>query len=114
MKRIAVLGVLTVGLTLGVSLAGVWTANAGGNGRGSGPMIYVESQGLCYESIVRTNLPAKGPFQLLEADPDDHCGFGLKTQFGPGDPGYRGGRWVTVGGDHFICPLLGPGFEPES
>jgi hypothetical protein len=113
MKRIAVLGLLAVGLTLGISLAGVLTADAGGNGRGSGPMIYVESQGLCYDSIVRTNLPDKGPFQLLEPDPDNHCGSGLKTEFGPGDPGYRGGRWLAPDGTHFICPLLGPGFEPE-
>jgi hypothetical protein len=40
------------------------------------------------------------------------------TEFGPGDPGYLGGRWwedlngngVQDEGDHFfLCPLLGPG-----
>jgi hypothetical protein len=34
------------------------------------------------------------------------------TQFGPGDPGYVGGRWVTPEGDHFLCPLVGPGYLP--
>jgi len=42
------------------------------------------------------------------------------TKFGPGDPGYLGGRWWedTNGNnekdatDHyFLCPLLGPGRE---
>ena len=51
----------------------------------------------------------QGPFQRLE----NH-----QTEFGPGDPGYLGGRWwedlngnnVQDAGDHFfLCPLLGPG-----
>jgi hypothetical protein len=51
----------------------------------------------------------KGPFQLLENG---------TTEFGPGDPGYVGGRWwedlngngIQDAGDHFFhCPLLGPG-----
>ena len=75
--------------------------------------VYVESQGLCYDSIVTAqNLPNRGPFQTLEDDPANLCGFGLKTEFGPGDPGYKGGRWVTAGGDRFQCPLIGGGYEP--
>lgn len=84
-------------------------------GRGDGPVIYVTGQGLFYDSILAADpLPAKGPFQKLEmAGPT-----GLQTEFGPGDPGYVGGRWwVDVDGngemdatDHyFSCPLVGPG-----
>jgi hypothetical protein len=45
---------------------------------------------------------------------------GLQTEFGPGDPGYVGGRWwvdangnnqMDEGDTFFLCPLLGPGFE---
>ncbi|MDX1665144.1 MAG: hypothetical protein R3272_15235 [Candidatus Promineifilaceae bacterium] len=78
--------------------------------------VYVVSQGLVYDSIVTADpLPMKGPFQKLEMGP-----HGLQTQYGPGDPGYVGGRWwVDVNGndemdegDHFfLCPLLGPGSE---
>ena len=73
-------------------------------------------QDLFYDSIVLTDLPPHGPFQLLEMDGPT----GLQTEFGPGDPGYVGGRWwVDVNGDgemddgddYFLCPLLGPGRE---
>ena len=87
-----------------------------GKGRGSGPIVYVTGQNLFYDSIVRASLPPKGPFQLLEmAGPS-----GLQTEFGPGDVGYRGGRWwVDVDGNgvqndgdaFFMCPLLPPGRE---
>jgi len=85
-------------------------------GRGSGPVIYVTSQGLFYDSIVLTDLPQHGDFQKLEAAGPS----GLQTEFGPGDGalGYRGGRWwMDANGDgvmdgddaYFMCPLLGPG-----
>ena len=84
------------------------------NGRGNGPVIYVTSQGLYYDSIVTADpLPQKGPFQLLVPTLD-----GLITEYGPGDVGYVGGRWVMDSngdgeqneGDHFfMCPLLPPG-----
>ena len=86
-----------------------------GKGRGSGPIIYVTSQDLYFDSIVRTDLPPEGPFQLLI--PTDE---GLETEFGPGDVGYLGGRWwIDVNGDgmqdsgdkYFMCPLLPPGRE---
>ena len=75
-------------------------------------VIFVTSQGLYYDSVVNGPLPPKGPFQLLEMGPD-----GLQTEFGPGDPGYIGGRWkLDSDGDgeidtYFSCPLLPPGRE---
>ena len=81
-------------------------------------VVYVESQGLCFDSIVTAqNLPDRGPFQTLAADPEERCGAGsLLTEFGPGDHGYVGGRWELTmpSGEvvHFVCPLLGPGEPP--
>jgi len=99
-----------------ILIAATMTANAR---RGDGPVIYVTSQNLFFDSIIAAEkLPPKGPFQLLEQggpSPD-----GLQTQFGPGDRGYRGGRWwVDVNANQemdeednfFSCPLLGPGRE---
>ncbi len=95
------------------------TATASAQGQGfsrppSGPVIYVTSQGLFYDSIVLADLPPSGPFQKLEMSGPT----GFQTEFGPGDPGYVGGRWwVDANGDgemnegdaYFMCPLLGPG-----
>ena len=84
-------------------------------GRGTGPVIYVTSQGLYYDSIVLTDLPNKGNFQQLI--PGEN---GIETDYGPGQPGHLGGRWwIDVNGDgemnkgdrFFLCPLLGPGGE---
>ena len=94
-------------------------SRGGSGGRGDGPVIYVTGQGLVYDSIVTADpLPAHGPFQKLELGGPT----GLQTEFGPGDPGYVGGRWWLdlngngvmdppgEGGDkYFSCPLLGPG-----
>ena len=96
-------------------LVSIGMATRGGTkGRGNGPIILVTSQGLYYDSIVTADpLPPTGPFQQLVP-----VTGGLKTEFGPGDKGYVGGRWwVDVNGDHqmdpgdhyFSCPLLGPG-----
>ena len=89
----------------------------GEGGRGDGPVIYVTTQGLYYDSIVTADpLPQKGPFQELEMGGQT----GLQTEFGPGDPGYYGGRWWLDLNDNdemdpedkfFLCPLLGPGRE---
>ena len=72
--------------------------------------VYVTSQGLYYDTFVTKDpLPFKGMFQKLENG---------TTEFGPGDPGYLGGRWwedtngnhIMDADDHyFLCPLLGPG-----
>ena len=97
----AVVGIIALGASVEVNA-----------GRGDGPIIYVTSQGLYYDSIVTADpLPPHGKFQVLEVGPN-----GLQTEFGPGDRGYRGGRWVEdIDGDgephYFSCPLLGPGRE---
>ena len=78
----------------------------------AGPIgiVYVRSQGLYYDTFATAEtLPMRGPFQLLANG---------ETEFGPGDPGYLGGRWwVDTNGDglqdagdtFFLCPLLPPG-----
>jgi hypothetical protein len=75
--------------------------------------VFVESQGLYFDSIVGPSLPANGPFQELRMEDGR-----LVTEFGPGDPGYVGGRWwVDANGNgemdgedaYFSCPLLGHG-----
>jgi hypothetical protein len=113
--------VLLVGLVVGLFLAlTALPASAGGgksgdsNGRpGTDVQVYVTSQGLYYDSIVVTDLPQRGRFQELVPTMT-----GLQTEFGPGTPGYLGGRWwLDVNGDgmqnegdmFFLCPLLGPG-----
>jgi hypothetical protein len=85
---------------------------AKGGRAGSAGVIYVTSQGLYYDTFAAVDLlPMEGPFQLL---------VNGTTEFGPGDPGYLGGRWwqdLNDNGeqdeeDHFfLCPLLGPGRE---
>jgi hypothetical protein len=96
---------------IAVVLAVVATASAAPGGRaGSTGVVYVTSQGLYYDTFVAKDpLPMQGKFQLLVEG---------TTEFGPGDPGYLGGRWwedlnangVQDADDHyFLCPLLGPG-----
>lgn len=73
-------------------------------------VVYVTSQGLYYDTfVVKDPLPMNGRFQLLANG---------ETEFGPGQPGYLGGRWwedtngnqVQDAEDHFfLCPLLPPG-----
>ena len=85
---------------------------AAGGRAGSGGVVYVISQGLYYDTFVATDaLPMRGRFQQI---------FDGMTFYGPGDPGYLGGRWwedtnmngVQDGGDrYFLCPLLPPGRE---
>ena len=101
-RRMAVV-LLLVAATATVALAQKGRARSGG-------VVYVTSQGLYYDTFVaRDPLPMRGPFQLIENG---------QTEFGPGDPGYLGGRWwedsdgngIQDEGDHFfLCPLLGPG-----
>lgn len=118
MRRFVFIGVAATALTvLGLFAAGTASATTPDK-----PLprvtVYVESQDLCYDSIVTAqNLPDNGPFQTLEADTDNHCGGpALKTEFGPGDQGYVGGRWMLTMPDgsvvYFSCPLLGPGTPP--
>ncbi|MCB1128462.1 MAG: hypothetical protein KDM81_18345 [Verrucomicrobiae bacterium] len=103
-------GLITAGLALG--LATVAYANRGNGVLGS---VYVTSQGLYYDTFVSAKkLPNKGPFQYLDAQ------NGV-TEFGPGDPGYLGGRWwIDTDGNgerddtdtYLLCPLLPPGVPP--
>lgn len=115
--RRGLLMLATVGLLVG-AVAAPALARGKGNPHPQ-PQVYVTSQGLTYDSIlVRDNLPFNGTsnWQLLEEGP-----HGLQTEFGHGDQGYFGGRWfmdmdgdrLPSEGDHFfLCPLLGPGYEP--
>lgn len=87
-----------------------------GRGLENGPVVFVTSQGLYYDSIVVVeSLPQQGDFQQLTSTMN-----GLTTEYGPGEVGHLGGRWwVDVNGDgemdnkdmFFLCPLLGPGRE---
>lgn len=105
-------------LTLGLMGCAADAPTAVGNtpsldkGGRAGPIgtVYVRSQGLYYDTFVSADqLPMDGRFQKLENG---------QTDFGPGDPGYLGGRWwvdangngVQDAGDTFLlCPLLPPG-----
>ena len=101
-------------LFLVVILALVLAVPAAAKGGRAGPIgtVYVTNQGLYYDTFASAEvLPMQGRFQLLENG---------QTEFGPGDPGYLGGRWwVDVNGNgaqdagdrFFLCPLLGPGRE---
>ena len=101
---------LVVFLAVALALVLAVPAFAKGGRAGSTGVVYVTSQGLYYDTFVPNDpLPMQGPFQLLENG---------ETEFGPGDPGYLGGRWwedlngngIQDEGDHFFhCPLLGPG-----
>ena len=118
MSRLVLLGVIAAAL----GAFGFFAAGTAGATTPDKPLprvvVYVESQGLCYDSIVTAqNLPDQGPFQTLAPDTAEHCGAGsLITEFGPGDQGYVGGRWELTmpSGEvvRFMCPLLGPGYPP--
>ncbi len=79
-------------------------------------VVYVSSQGLYYDTFVSaSSLPMHGRFQQLMPQED---GSPSITEFGPGEPGYLGGRWwVDANGDgiqnegdaFLLCPLLPPG-----
>ena len=91
MRRFFTIG----GLVLALSVLVAAPVLADGRPQSS-VQVYVTSQGLVYDSIVLTGLPPHGRFQLLEMTGPT----GLQTEFGPGDPGYLGGRWwVDVNGD---------------
>ena len=102
----------SVSLLAVVALAGLfWALGAhqaeANRGNGALGAVFVRSQGLYYDTFVTAEeLPPHGPFQLLVDG---------VTEFGPGDPGYVGGRWKVPNGeggyDYFLCPLLPPGRE---
>ena len=94
----------------GISGGSLAASTARGGRAATSGVIFVTSQQLYYDTFVaRDPLPMEGKFQLL---------VNGTTEFGPGDPGYLGGRWwedlngngVQDAGDHFFeCPLLPPG-----
>lgn len=84
-------------------------AMARGRGHGALGTVYVTSQNLYFDTFVSAEqLPPHGRFQKL---------VNGVTEFGPGDPGYLGGRWWIDDGDgimgpedtYLLCPLLPPG-----
>ena len=123
--KASLMGYVLVVMLLLATLTVASAKRGGEGGRGDGPVVYVVSQGLYYDSIVTVDpLPQKGPFQQLfppMANPDMPDFDALSTEYGPGDAGhYVGGRWwVDINGDgmmnegdhFFACPLLGPGRE---
>lgn len=120
MKKLSFYTIFILMATL-IVMAG--TVMAQGNGKGRPfheGLIYVTSQYLYYETIVPVapgKLPMNGPFQELRPLPGPDVI--AETDFGPGDPGYVGGRWWVDNGSvpgemdpddtYFLCPLLGPG-----
>ena len=102
--------------TVGTSSAapGTFSPNAAASSSRFGTrepgVVFVASQGLYYDTfVVKDPLPMEGRFQLLTDG---------ETEFGPGQPGYLGGRWwEDLDGDgiqdpedhYFLCPLLPPG-----
>jgi hypothetical protein len=86
------------------------TARGGRGVQGALGAVYVSSQGLYYDTFVSASaLPPHGRFQKLDNG---------VTEFGPGDPGYLGGRWwidsngnnmQDPGDTYLLCPLLPPG-----
>ncbi len=83
-------------------------------------VIYVSSQGIYYHTIVPYaggNLPWNG-HNVNSFQPLDTTTNPATTPYGPGDPGYKGGRWWVDSNPNgyqdaqdtfFLCPLLGPG-----
>ncbi len=115
MKKMRAISMLSALAMFAAAAGAASTVQA--KGRGDGPIIFVASQGLYYDSIITAgSLPPVGRFQLLEAGgggPSD-----LMTEYGPGDPEYVGGRWwidkdgsgdMNEGDVFFSCPLLAPG-----
>ena len=113
MNTLKAVGVVTL-LGVAVAMSSTGYAKERTKGRGTGPTVFVSSQGLYYDSIVVVDpLPFKGRFQQLV--PDEN---GLSTDYGPGEVGHLGGRWWVDMNDYqkmdkndhyFLCPLLGPG-----
>jgi hypothetical protein len=120
-KKIAVvLIVAALLLTVALPVYAQPPANGGGPGAPALGTIYVTNQGLYYGTFVTVEpLPWTGHNQNSFQKLYDHT-----TDYGPGDPGYRGGRWwVDLNGnneqdpegiDHYVlCPLIPPGRETE-
>lgn len=87
-----------------------WTSTTIPADREPPRVVFVISQGLFFDTVgVITPLPMHGEFQLLVDG---------RTEFGPGQDGFLGGRWwedlnhngIKDNGDHFFfCPLVSTG-----
>lgn len=106
--------------TLSVALVGLLAMSGEAEaGRGDGGIVYVSGQGLFFDTFVTVDpLPPHGRFQKIEMG--GPMGATGTTEYGPGDPGYLGGRWwadengngeMDPDDHYFLCPLLGPGRE---
>lgn len=117
MKKLVAI-ILVSGLALAIAIPAYAADPPAKGGRANNPglgTIYVTGQHLYYDTFVTVNvLPWNpnntGSFQQLYAD--------HSTDYGPGDPGYRGGRWWVdsnpngyqdADDTYLLCPLLGPG-----
>lgn len=116
MKKIAVI-LLVAAVSLTFALPAYAADPPAEGGRDHAPtlgVIYVTSQGLYYDTFV--------PVEVLPWNHGNTASFqplaNGETPYGPGDPGYRGGRWwvdsnpngYQDANDTFVlCPLLGPG-----
>lgn len=110
---------MTAAITALVLAPTLLAGTAVAKGRGNNPdlgVVYVESQGLYYDTFKTTDLVPVGRFQPL--NPAGGPDGGPSTPYGPGDQGYVGGRWwvdtdmdgeMDEGDIYFSCPLLGPG-----
>lgn len=98
------------GVEPGPETAARLSKTAAGGRAGALGVVYVSSQGLYYDTFVSAEtLPPHGRFQALVDG---------VTEFGPGQPGYLGGRWWVDSNEngiqdhedtYFLCPLLPPG-----
>ena len=89
-----------------VTRSATWTANTSRQP----VVVFVVSQGLFFDACAEpTPLPMHGEFQLIVSG---------RTEFGPGQVGFLGGRWwedlnrngIQDQADHFfLCPLVTPG-----
>src|SRR5918996_3623014 len=76
--------VLLAAIAATLAIVGTASSTPGGRAAATG-VVFVTSQALYYDTFVtRDPIPMQGPFQLL---------VNGTTEFGPGDPGYLGGRW---------------------
>jgi hypothetical protein len=115
-KKIAAI-LLVVVLSLAVAVPAFAADPPAKGGRPAAPtlgVIYVTSQELYYDTFVTVQ---ELPWSIHNTNSFQPLANG-ETPFGPGDTGYRGGRWwidsntngyQDAGDTYVLCPLLGPG-----
>lgn len=119
MKKIfRVLNLLTLSLfAISIVLSSVSADPVGP--RDPAKTVYVTSQNLYFDTIVPISSAEGLPWNEQNTGSFQELYDGM-TDYGPGDPGYRGGRWWIDSNPngyqdaydtYFLCPLLGPGRE---